>query len=108
LLGAALQFMQEHLHEEISRDQVARMASISPSHFSRLVKQTFGVSFTGLLTQWRVERARGMLLFTEKSLIQVCMDCGFSDQSYFTKVFQRVTGRTPGEYRRLHRSTRRG
>jgi len=105
LLGAAMQYMHDHLHEELSRDDIARIACLSPSHFSRVVKQTFGDSFTDLLARMRVERAREMLVLTEKSLIQIGMDCGFHDQSYFTKVFQKYTGRPPGEYRRLHRST---
>ena len=105
LLGAAIDYMQEHLHEDISRDDVANVACLSPSHFSRVVKQTFGRSFTELLAKMRTDRARELLARTEKSLIQICLDCGFSDQSYFTKVFQRYTGRTPGQYRRSYRSS---
>jgi AraC-like DNA-binding protein len=105
LLGSALKYMQEHLHEDISRDDVARVACLSPTHFSRVAKQTFGHSFTELLAKLRVDKSREMLVLTEKSLIQIGLDCGFSDQSYFTKVFQKYTGRTPGEYRRLHRNT---
>jgi len=104
LLGAAMKYMQDNLHEDISRDDVANVACLSPSHFSRIVKQTFGHSFTDLLARMRVEKARELLTRTEKSLVQICLDCGFSDQSYFTKVFQKYTGRTPGEYRRSHRS----
>ena len=104
LLGAALKHMQDHLNEELSRDDVANVACLSPSHFSRVVKQTFGHSFTDLLARMRVEKARELLTRTEKSLIQISLDCGFSDQSYFTKVFQKYTGRTPGDYRRAHRS----
>jgi AraC-like DNA-binding protein/ligand-binding sensor protein len=104
LLGAALKYMQDHLHEDLSRDAVANVACLSPSHFSRVVKQTFSHSFTELLARMRVERARELLTLTEKSLTQICFDCGFSDQSYFTKVFQKYTGRTPGEYRRSNRT----
>ena len=103
LLGAAMKYMQDRIHEELSRDQVADVACLSPSHFSRVVKQTFGYSFTDLLAKMRVEKARELLARTEKSLIQITLDCGFSDQSYFTKVFQKYTGHTPGEYRRSHR-----
>ena len=105
LVSSALQYMQEHLQEDLSRDEVARVACLSPSHFSRMVKQTFGHSFTDLLAKLRIDRSREMLVLTEKSLIDISLDCGFSDQSYFTKVFQKFTGRTPSEYRRLHRST---
>jgi AraC-like DNA-binding protein len=104
LVGAAMTYMRAHLQEDISRDDVANVACLSPSHFSRVVKQTFGESFTDLLAKMRVDKARELLARTNKSLIQVCLDCGFSDQSYFTKVFQKHAGRTPGEYRRLHRA----
>jgi AraC-like DNA-binding protein len=103
MLGTAMRYAQEHLHEDLSRDDVARLACVSPSHFSRVIKQVYGQSFTELLTQMRVDKARELLLRTEKSLIQICLDCGFSDQSYFTKVFQKHTGHPPGEYRRLNR-----
>lgn len=106
LLSEALRFMQEHMHEPISRDDVASVACLSPSHFSRVVKQSFGYSFTDLLSKMRIERAQELLVRTDKSLIHICLDCGFSDQSYFTKVFHKSTGRTPGEYRRTHREIR--
>ncbi|HEX2948165.1 MAG TPA: helix-turn-helix domain-containing protein [Armatimonadota bacterium] len=104
LIGSALKYMQEHLHEDLSRDDVAKIACLSPSHFSRVMKQTYGYSFTELLARMRTDKAREMLILTEKSLVQICLECGFSDQSYFTKVFQKYTGQTPGGYRRLHRS----
>ncbi|OPZ81035.1 MAG: HTH-type transcriptional regulator YesS [bacterium ADurb.Bin429] len=104
LLGRAIAYMQEHLHEEISRDDVAAVACLSPSHFSRVIKGHFGQSFTELLNKMRVEKARELLIRTEKSLIQICLECGFSEQSYFTKVFQRYIGRPPGEFRRMHRA----
>ncbi|MHB0998834.1 MAG: helix-turn-helix domain-containing protein [Armatimonadota bacterium] len=105
LLGAALKYMQDNLHEDLTRDDVANVACLSPSHFSRVVKQTFSHSFTDLLAKMRVEKARELLTITEKSLIQICLECGFSDQSYFTKVFQKYTGRTPGEYRRSKKTS---
>ena len=103
MVGSAMRYMQEHMQDDLSRDDVAAVACLSPSHFSRVVKQIYGQSFTDLLTQIRVDRAKEMLVRTEKSLIQICLDCGFSDQSYFTKVFQKHTGHPPGEYRRINR-----
>ena len=105
LLGAAIRYMQENLHENLSRDDAANVACLSPSHFSRVVKQTFGQSFTEMLSRMRIEKARELLAVTEKSLIQICLECGFSDQSYFTKVFQKYTGSTPGEYRHERRTS---
>lgn len=103
LLGAAIQYMEEHLGEDISRDDAARVACLSPTHFSRVIKQTFGQSFTDLLAKMRVARARELLYLSEKTIIEVSLECGFSDQSYFTKVFRKHTGQTPGDYRKTHR-----
>jgi AraC-like DNA-binding protein len=104
LLSAAMQYMKQNLSNEVDRDEAARVACLSPSHFSRVIKQTYGHSFTELMTSMRVEKARELLIRTEKSLLQICEECGFNDQSYFTRVFQKRTGRPPGEYRRSHKS----
>lgn len=106
LVGAAVQYMEEHLGEDLNRDEVARRACLSPAHFSRVVKQTYGQSFTDLLTQMRVDKARERLTLSEDSIIQIALDCGFSDQSYFTKVFKKLAGQTPGEYRRSQQTMR--
>lgn len=103
LLNTAIAYMEEHLDGELSRDEVAQVACLSPSHFSRVVKETFGKSFTDLLTEMRVERSRQMLAASEKNVAEIALDCGFSDQSYFTKVFQKSTGVTPSQYRQRAR-----
>jgi len=102
LVGKALDFMRHNLHRVISRDQVARHAGISPSHFSRLLKERTGRSFTELLRQCRVDLACDLLGRTEKPLAQIADDCGFCDQAYFTRVFQSVKGITPGQFRAAH------
>jgi AraC-like DNA-binding protein len=99
LLGKALEFMRENLHCDISRDDVARHAGISPSHFSRLLKERTGRSFTELLRQCRVDIACDWLRGSNKSLAEIADGCGFCDQSYFTRVFQDVKGVTPKQFR---------
>lgn len=99
LLTSALQFMEQRLAQNISRDDAASAACMSPSHFSRLMKEKFGRSFTEVLNQMRIDKSKELLMRTDKSIVQICLECGFNDQSYFTKVFQRYTGRTPREYR---------
>ena len=99
LLGKALDFMRRNLHRDISRDEVARHAGISPSHFSRLLKERTGRSFTELLRQCRVDLACNLLRNSEQSLAEITDHCGFCDQSYFTRVFQDVKGVTPKKFR---------
>jgi len=99
LIGKALDFMRENLHCEITRDETARHAGISPSHFSHLLKQRTGRSFTELLRQCRVDLACDLLLHSEDPLAAIADRCGFCDQSYFTRVFRDVKGVTPGQFR---------
>jgi len=99
LITKALRFMRVNLHNNISRDEVARHAGISPGHFSHLLKERTGRTFTELLRQCRVDLACELLRRQELSLAEVASTCGFCDQSYFTRVFQDVKGMTPGQFR---------
>ena len=99
LLGRAAAYMEEHLGEPLDRDSVARAAGLSGSHFSRLIRERTGRTFTDLMAQYRVDRAKTLLRRTGKSIVQIAMECGFEDQSYFSRVFKRYTGTTPRSYR---------
>ncbi len=100
LLNKALVYLSEHFTENITRDQVAGMAGMSPSHFSRMFTKHVGRSFVDFLNQMRVDRAAEFLVRTDKPLAMIAMDAGFLDQSYFTKVFRKYTDQSPGQYRR--------
>jgi AraC-like DNA-binding protein len=99
LIGKALDYMRENLHRDITRDETAQHAGISPSHFSHLLKQRTGRSFTELLRQCRVDLACELLGKTKETLATIAQRCGFCDQSYFTRVFRDVKGMTPGNFR---------
>lgn len=103
LITKALRYMRENLHRDVTRDETARHAGISPSHFSRLVRERAGRSFTELLRQSRVDLACELLQSTEEPLAVVAGRCGFCDQSYFTNVFQQTKAMTPKQYRDTHR-----
>lgn len=96
----AMEFMAEHLGEDITRDDIARAAHLSSYHFSRLFKEQMGRSCNEMLNQLRVDRAAEMLVRTGRAIVAIAIECGFKDQSYFTKVFRRHIGKPPGEYRR--------
>lgn len=100
LLLRAINHMRAHLNENLRRDDVARIAGVSPSHFSKLMTQRMGRSFSQLLTQMRINRARGLLGTTTASLSDIALECGFYDQSHFAKAFRAAAGESPGEYRR--------
>ncbi len=109
LLQSAMAYMHENLHRDISRDQVAEVAHLSPAHFSRIFKKEMKESFTDMLNRMRIDQAAELLARTERSLCMVALDCGFKDQSYFTKVFRKYMRKTPREYRiRLQASRKEG
>ncbi len=102
LLANAVRYMEEHLGEEISRSEVARAAGLSEGHFSRLIREKTGRTYVDLLAQHRVDRACELLRRTDKGVLQIALECGFSSQSYFTRVFRRYKGETPRAYVQRH------
>lgn len=99
-LARAIEFMEDRLAEDLSREEVARAAGLSPGHFSHLMRAKTGWSFTELLTRLRVDRACHLLAHTDHPLARIAQDCGYSDQSYFTRVFRQRTSHTPGGFRK--------
>jgi AraC-like DNA-binding protein len=102
LLANAVRYMSDHLAEDISREEVARAAGLSESHFSRLIREKSGRTYVDLLAQFRVNRACELMSRTTKSLVQIALECGFTTQSYFTRVFRRYMDLTPRAYSREH------
>jgi AraC family transcriptional regulator len=79
---------------------VARSVGLSAGHFARAFKASTGHSPNRWLTLRRLEKAKQCLSASDAPLAQVALECGFNDQSYFTRVFTREAGVTPGAWRR--------
>ena len=74
-------------------------ASLSPSHFARLFKQTIGQSPYQFLMTYRIEQAKRMLDKPNILMIDIALHCGFSDQAHFSRTFKKIEGVTPKKYR---------
>jgi AraC family transcriptional regulator len=94
------QYIEEHLADEISLSSLARLVQLSPFHFSRAFKESFGVPPHRYLTGQRIERAKALLAERKLSVTEIGLDVGFNETSSFTHAFRKVTGETPTEYRR--------
>ena len=91
--------VREHLPEDLSVDGLAKLVELSPFHFSRVFKQTTGMSPLQFVTRERIARAQQLIRETSRSIIDVALEVGYTSPSHFTKVFRRVTGVAPNEFR---------
>jgi len=98
-LSFAIEYIKSNLDKPLARDEVARMCNISPAYFSRIVKLKTGYTFTELVNRLRIDYACLLLDTTDKNVAEVGFECGFNDQSYFTKVFKRGKGISPKNYK---------
>jgi AraC family transcriptional regulator len=94
------QYIEEHLPEDISLATLAELAGLSPFHFARAFKQSFGLPPHRYLSSLRVEQAKSLLADPAVSVTQVGFNLGFSETSSFTTTFRKHTGLTPTAYRR--------
>ncbi|HYY56629.1 MAG TPA: AraC family transcriptional regulator [Pyrinomonadaceae bacterium] len=97
-VGRAYDYLSEHYAENISLENLARIANLSPFHFNRVFSEQFGMPPHAFQTQLRVFRAKA-LLRQGWSIAQVALQTGFADQSHLTRHFKRLVAVTPGQFR---------
>ncbi len=97
------EYISAHLHRPIALRELAEMARLSNSHFSRAFKGTFGQAPHTFIMIRRVELAKQKMLSSQEPLSQIALSCGFSDQAHLARLFRRETGVAPSQWRRAHR-----
>lgn len=95
-----LQYIDEHYAEEITNQILMVQASCSESVLLRSFKKTVGISPMRYIINYRIEKAAALLLSTNAKSCDIAIECGFNDFSYFTKIFHKIKGETPIEYRK--------
>ena len=98
-LYRAVDYIKKHYSERISLEEVAAKVFLSPAYFSKIFKEEMKSNFTAYVNNLRIDRSRTLLKETSIPLVDIAGMVGFEDQSYFTKVFRKVTGTSPGRYR---------
>jgi AraC family transcriptional regulator len=99
-------FIETNLDSPIRSTNLASIARLTPCHFSRAFRNSFGDSPIEYVIRRRIERAQGLMLSTDASLSQIALDCGFADQAYLCRLFRRIVGESPGTWRRARVSPR--
>jgi len=101
-------YVETHLEDSISLQDLASTTGLSTSHFIRAFKRSAGVTPHRYLLHRRVRRALGLLAETTLALSEVAVAAGFADQSHFCREFRKLVGTTPSRYRRSTRQGRQG
>ena len=85
--------------QEISTADLAAMCFLSESHFCRFFKKMTGKSAIAYVNEYRIERAAAMLAGTSATIVEIANSVGISDPNYFTRIFTRIKGKSPREFR---------
>ena len=102
-IRAAVAYIDDHFMEKVSIATLARISGMSTSVFRRAFEKIMEMTPGTYITTIRINKARKLLTETSKTISDIAEECGFYDQSHFTKAFVRIRHQLPGEYRRKHR-----
>ena len=96
----AVQFIEANYNTEISYQELAQLLNVSKYHFCHLFKEATGKTVVQYINDVRLDKAYHLLKNTDMNITQISMSVGFNDMNYFSRLFKKVEGTTPGEYRR--------
>lgn len=94
-------YLIENYQQQLSLKAVAKIANLTPTAFCRYFKNVTRKTLIEILTEFRINQASQLLRTTEKSVNEICFECGFGNISYFNKTFKASTGYAPLQYRDL-------
>ncbi len=98
-LRQVLDYIAAHLDQDVSLADLARTAGMSPHHFAVLFRERMSTSPHRYVVEQRIKRAKRLLRDPRRSVLEVALLSGFESQSHFGRVFRRVVGMTPSDYR---------
>jgi AraC family transcriptional regulator len=100
-LKQTIEYINERLGEDISLTDLANNLGMSQYHFSRLFKQSMGMTAHNYLVEQRVKRAQELLTQTELSIVDIANECGFANPSHFARCFRQQRGMSPTQFRAM-------
>jgi AraC-like DNA-binding protein len=99
VITRAKEFIQQNQAEDISLGQVARAVNTSTFYFCKVFKKFTGINFTDYVSRQRVESAKRLLLNPNLRVSEIAYEVGFQSLTHFNRVFKRIIGQSPTEYR---------
>jgi AraC-like DNA-binding protein len=98
--AAVVQYIKAHIHEEITIEKLSNLCCMSKPNFFRCFKREFGISPVDFILHERIKIARTMLKDQNVTINEACYAVGINNLSYFYKLFKRIAGKTPNEFRK--------
>ncbi len=99
----AIIYIDEHISEKICIRDAAEKVGLSEAYFSRFFHEATGKTVTEYIQFAKIRQAKELLAYTDETLAEIANYLAFSSQNYFQKIFKKVEGCTPGDYRKMHR-----
>lgn len=99
LVLRAQEYIRDNFRKDLSLDELSKELDISPYYFSKLFKEETGSNFVEYVTNLRMNRAKELLKDQDCSMKEICVEVGYSDPNYFSRIFKKNFGITPTEYR---------
>lgn len=100
VLSQALDYIETHLGEDVSQQDLADACCVSLSSMQKLFRYVFHISIADYVTRRRMTRCARELAETDRTILEIAMDCGYNSAEVFTRAFSRVWGETPASFRR--------
>ena len=95
----AKEYIRQNYRKDLSLEEMSRQMDMSPYYFSKLFKEVTGSNFVEYVTGVRMDQAKKLLLQGKNSIKQICVEIGYSDPNYFSRIFKRYEGCTPTEFK---------
>ena len=102
-MGVVMRHLMANFRVEIRLKELLQLARMSKPTFARQFKKHSGKTFSDFITEVRLQAACRELVETDRSVLEIALDCGFSQISFFNRVFRRVLQRSPSDYRKIER-----
>ena len=102
LVKLAMAYIHQHYIQPIAREDICQVLGISPNYLSRLFRQELGLTLTDYTNRYRMTIAKQLLIDTTASITEIAQQVGFDDPAYFSRVFARVAGVSPRDYRQAN------
>lgn len=97
-----LQYIHKNFQSELNLDILSDFMHLNKNYLSQLFKKEVGLSFVAYLNKYRVEQAKLLLRTTNEALAEIAVQVGYSDPTYFSRIFKKLTNLSPNQYRQTY------